>query len=345
MTVVANWYARERAALRPMAGSLMLGGIVYGRTFLGLLTGYSLPSMLAKANREALKDAVLAFYTDRESCADLLLMLGAARINATVRVIPDDVMASPKFWPRLSAAQGLLCILAARSGMPFHMLMPDQVYSEGYFPRLMALGARHRRIAHNGLNVQLEAGKELDAYTRGDALTISARDLTDISWPRLHWRMSPFVMNTAGVPERMPNCHYQVWRARDRVMLFSPHNNTAYMDAATCAKLDTAEPTENTLDAISQRLFGTDYYTPTLDDDMAFIGLEYSDPSAHPQDGFHVGMGEFLRRCREHAPDSLLCYCAKPSEMPASIDDAAPTAAEIRAFQHGLVEKMQAMAA
>ena len=348
---IAQWWDKERGYMQPISGSLLLGGICYGPTFFHLFSRYSLPSMLAKANYEALQHAVIVLYTDESTQWALEALARESPLRMIVRVMPPEVMAGD-FWPRLSAAQGLLCVLAARSNMPFHMLMPDQVYCEDYFRPLMAMGEKYRRIAHNGLNVHYDVSATLRTYIYGGALSISPRALTDLSWPNLHYRMSPFVFNACttlaeqGIrldPERMPNCHYQVWRARERVMIFSPHNNTAYMDAATCRQLDLDAPPVNSLDAIVQTLFGHEYYIPRLQDDMAFIGLEYSSPDAHPQNGFHIPLTQFIERCREetHRNAAYLDCFSRASEMPASVDEGCPLASDVMATQQALVHQMR----
>lgn len=350
MADIAAWYAKERATMGPLAGRLMLGGVCYGRMFLDIFARYSLPSMLAKANREALEGAVLALYTDEETYGDLLLLLRQAEVNCSVRVMPPEVMAYSKdrqlddaFWRRLSAAQALLVTQAARSGMPFHMFMPDQLYDGSYFPALNRLSAKHPRIAHNGLNVDMTAAPALERYRRGEALDIPAKALTDISWANLHWRMSRFLWNDS-TPESVPACHFQLWRARDRVMMFTPHSNTAYMDAETCRRMDVPELPGATIDAIIPQLFGLDYYVPTVADDLAFIALEWPDrPMENPPIALRINTAGLVENCRRTGPQ-FLDYYTKPHELPASNDDAAPTAEEVMRVQLEFVERMRATA-
>jgi hypothetical protein len=346
MSAIDSWYAKERQAMAPQSGGLVLGGLLYGPKFLDIFRRYCLPSLRSEENRAALAKhgAIIALYTDDATYGDLLLALLDGGINATVRVMPDDVVSHPAFWARLATAQALWCQLCARSGRPYHMLMPDQVYDATYFPNLLRLAERHRRIAHVGLNTNMTAAPDLEQYRGSDGeLTIPTRDLTDIAWKHLHWRMSRHILNGA-TPDRMPNCHYQTWRARDRVTVFTPHCNTAYMDAETCRLMEDESIAKTTIDARIQGLFEIDFYVPMMEDGMSYIGLEYPGREREPPDWpVHVGLKDFIARCCNEIwrrPEYLMYY-RRPHEIPASVIATALTRGEVMARQMALVRMMR----
>jgi hypothetical protein len=346
LDAIDAWYRGERAAMVPQPGGLILGGLLYGRKFLEIFRRYSLPSMCAPQNRAALADnhATIALYTDAATYGDLLLALMEAGITATVRVVPDEVINHPAFWVRLATAQALWCQHAARSGRPYHMFMPDQNYDEAYFANLLRLARKHRRIAHVGLNTNMTAAPDLERYRRRDgSLAIPARQLTDIAWKHLHWRMSRHVLNRA-TPEKMPNCHYQTWRARDRVTVFTPHCNTAYMDAETCRLMEDERISHTTIDARIQGLFELDFYVPSFEDGMSYIGLEYPGREREPPEWpVRIGMDDFIARCCSeirHRPEYLLWY-RRPHEIPASDDPMFPDAETVLVRQMELVGLMR----
>jgi hypothetical protein len=85
-------------------------------------------------------------------------------------------------------------------------------------------------------------------------------------------------------------------------------------------------------------LFGTDFYVPTVEDDMAFIAL--GDARQKGRNANYTTLDAFLDRCwREIAGQTdLLPYYLRPTEMAASIDEDAPIAEEVMAQQTALID-------
>jgi hypothetical protein len=347
---ITTWYERERAQPVSPSGNLIMGGLLYGPVFLDIFQRFSLPTILAEQNRTALArhGATSALYTDAATEPALERLLVGARIHgidAIARVVPEEVIQHPSFWARLATAQSLWCQRAARAGGSYHMFMPDQSYDATYFPNLLRLGTRHRRIAHLGLNVNMTAAPDLEMFRdRDGVLTIPTRCLTDIAWKHLHWRMNRHILNNAKPPDKMPNCHFQTWRARDRLIGFSPHCNPAFMDAETCRQLDLDGINHTTLDAQISGLFKLDFYVPTFEDGMSYIGIEYPGRSREdPSWPVYIGMDDFIARCcaeTRHRPEYLVYY-QRPHEIPASIDPLAPEAEEVMVRQMELVGLMR----
>lgn len=335
LSTINDWYTAERARIPTrQQGGLVLGAVVYGRWYLDMLANLCLPTLLAPENREALQDDAIVLYTraaDSQRLAEVTWPAVAAGIPVQILVIPDAVLsASDRPFLSLAAAQQLLVIRAARADMAFHQLAPDHGYSERYVPNLRRLGARHRNIAHGGLNVY---PLDLDRFRTADgALAVPARDLATIGWQR-----NCMCSMNGTTPDRMPDQHYQVYRARDRIQLFNPCPNPAFITPELCRALDVPTMTTGTLDCHTKGLFRNDCYLPTIADDMVFVSV---DKGTQPAPSY-TGMAAFLDRMwREIGNDpELLTYYMRPTEMAAAIDESAPTAAEVTMRQHGLVSQ------
>lgn len=341
MTALNTWYAEERQAIRSQPAPIMLGGVVYGEWYLDVLEQCCLPSLMAPKNLEALSDcrAEIMFYTDHESMSRLVGILDRCIVEhgleARVRAMPDAIMEEKRPFLRLAAAQSLLVQQAVRMGKVFHMLMPDHVYSANYFAGLHKVGAKHRNIMHGGINASWPGmAADLDDYRHNGALEIPAPVLVTRGWANTEM----CAMNRA-TPEQMPDEHYHVWRSQDRVLLFNPHANPAYITPDVGRLMDATTPTTGTLDCHTQRLFGTNFYIPTPADDMAFVALSRHEPI--PASNFTT-LDKFLLRCWaeiQNRPE-FLAYYARPTEMVAAIDETAPELGEVIARQQGIVNRM-----
>jgi hypothetical protein len=338
--IIGDWYPDERWRIPPHPrGGLMLGAVIWGRWYTDIFTDYGLPTILAPENVAALQGDIIAIYTDEASRDRLEMNLMPARsagISVQIHTLPADIIAAHErpFLP-LAAAQQLLVTRAARAAMYYHTLMPDHGYNATYFPNLKKLGARHRNIAHGGLNVAQPPYAALEVYRRADgSMAIPARELGTVGWQNTI--MCP--MNDTA-PDRMPDEHYQVWRARDRVMLFNGYANPAYMPPLICRKLDTPNMTTGTLDCHTKALFRGDFYIPTVEDDMAFLSLGNA-VQGTGRAANYTTLDKFLDRMwREIGGQSdLLPYYLRPTELPAAIDESAPTAEEVMGQQAALID-------
>jgi hypothetical protein len=337
IATINAWYDEERWKIPTVQrGGIVLGAVVYGRWYLDKLARYCLPTLLAPDNRKALQDARITLYTDEAGKPELLKIMArawTAGLVVDIHVIPGEVLAaSDRPFLSLAAAQQLLVIRAARAGAAFHQLAPDHSYSERYMPNLRRVGAIYRNVAHGGLNVSVLVAEELEAYRRADgSLAVPARDLTTIGWNNTV--MGP--MNGC-TPDRMPDQHYQVSRARDRVLLFNCYANPAYITPHVCQMMDTPTMTTGTLDCHTKGLFAGDFYAPTAHDDMAFLSLDNGSQPATAHTTLDVVLDRMWREIG--GLSGLLSYYLRPTEMPAAIDEAAPTAEEVMAQQAALVD-------
>lgn len=304
-----------------MIRPLILGGMVFGDTFLDLFERFCVASMRSPANLEALRDngAKVVVYTNREDAPRLAAILDGL-LPYELRELPP--FPKGKLFEMLAAVHAILCKRTSAEGTALHMLMPDQMYSSWYFRNLFRLAERGD-VAHGGLNVSLSAAPQLLAYGANGFLSIPAEALGDIGWRHLHHRMSQFLMNRAKVPVSMPDAHFHLWRARDRLMLFSPYFNPVYLTPESARRW----PVDATLDAQVQWMV-ENFFVPSLDDDMVMIGLEHAPWPTHPP----VDWATFATRCWKDMGFQAyrIEYYRKPVvEIPAAVIEGAPTAEDV----------------
>lgn len=328
MTAIDEWYRDQRNAIygrAPQSGiRLTLGMVVWGKWYVDMFERVCLPSLLAPANALALRDCgatleVITSEADKERVSAILGEAGTAGIGGAVYTMPEAVIqADPRHFLCLAAAQSLQVQRAAQHGQAFHPVMPDHCYSARYFPNLSALALKYRNIAHGGLNVAGPATMEAleGHYLRYHALAleVSARDLATIGWNN-----TVMCAMNGMTPEKMPDEHYQVWRAHDRVMLFNPYANPAYIRPEVGRLLDRQETCTGTLDTQVQPLFGTDFYMPSITDDMCFLALSDAEPV--PANNFTTA-DTFLERMWTEIggrPERLVYYLS-PTEMACDVD-------------------------
>lgn len=355
MSALKDWCERERAIIAksaPLRGQFMLGGLAYGEPYLSILEKYCLASIECQANAAALSEsgAVISLYTDQRSYERMLdILTGSVRrigIEASVRVIPEDAMRHPDKFEILATAQHLTVAQAAQSDMAYHTFLPDQIYSERFFPAVLDMGRRHKNVVHNGLNASPSAAAGLERYRlRSGALEVPAKTLNDIAWAHVHGRM--LVMNGRDLKaDRWINGHYQLWRARDRVPMFGPHNSLSYLAPSGCKKLvaEVTNPvTGGTLDCHCQRLAGADYYVPQIEDEATLIGLEHSEGYALVAAEHDCSRAEYIKWCLDSIQNNpeYICYYAKPMAiLETSPDEQAPTLDEVLAWQGAVVEML-----
>lgn len=348
-----DWYREQRAELddTPRTG-LLLAGQVYGAHYLDMFDDYCVSSMLAPANREALvaNNALVEMYTNADSFDMLeahMQRLKDVGIDTSIRLIPDELFQPGYTWLLLGATHTLSGQHAARTGMDFHMLMPDQAYSVNFFPNLFRLADQHGCVTQTALNMDGAGMPALTKFFRLDGtLEAPALDLADIAWEYLHERMAVQIANNAVIPDYMPNTHYHLWRARDRVLLFSACSNPIFVTSEVCQKFESNDPTTSTLDIWPQALFDTDFYSPSPEDDMAVIGIEPGGAWAGPtkelfaavdDEAFAANYWSWIGNRDDH-----LIYYEKPVlDLAASPYDGVPSVEEVFERQQEFVHVLK----
>jgi hypothetical protein len=319
-----------------MIRPLTLGGMVYGQTFLDIFERFCVASLRAPSNLEALRSngAKVVLCTTREDSDRLTAILGD--LPHELYELPKDTGAD--LFQTLAGVQAGLVAYAAERNCAFHMLMPDQMYSERYFPNLFRL-AEQGDVVHNGPNVDIKAEVELHWGRDWDegSLSVSSGALGAIAWRHLHARMSACLMNRAKVPASMPPSHFHLWRAADRVMLFSPYNSPVYLTPDTARRFPSGPV--GTLDREIQKMVG-DFVCPSLEDDMVLIGIEHEPAKPLP----YVDWEAFAERCWGNIGGewARLPYYRKPTaEIPAATLEGMPTAADVLSRQRVIADGLE----
>lgn len=295
------WFDAEHEELyarAPVKGEgVLMGCPLWGRDYIERFACYCIPTLLAPANKAALKDRCRLVLFIPEAAKRLLhrLTRGLANAGITVvfRYIPEDVLRmldTGDYGARfraLALCGNVLTHMAGRAGMAYHMIQPDQTYAHRYFENLLRLGKDHQAITQMSLNVSLEsAAEEIEQYRTPDgALVFPDRELGDLGYRHMHAQCQLHSMQVAKFPDAIPSSHRLWWQGRDAIHMYSAHTHPAWLSAELC--LDSPVAFTSTLDTLLPEYIppGPDgdpvFYVPTVDDGMMFIELSDSDKPAN----------------------------------------------------------------
>lgn len=310
VTALDAWFKEELDAFKVSGPGLLMGIPLWGKKFINRFGMACAPTMLSPGNAEAFRqnNVSMVVYTDRPGLEEL----------APARLIPPAIMervqhGSNKYW-LLGAIQNLCIQAAGKAGMGFHMLMPDHLYAENYFPNLFRLAKIHEAIVQTGISgLWNECILELDRYRQDNALIVPDRILGDMAWRHLHPQMQPNLMNDADLDSSMPESHYHLWQGRDFLRIYCCHANLAYLSPKLCA----AAPVMrfSPIDTRLPYLVPGEFYSPKQDDGLTFI--ELSD-DAKPYVRGNVDFEQFALNCwaRMGAKSDYMRFAAAASEVP-----------------------------
>jgi hypothetical protein len=262
---------------------VLMGTAVWGKEYIERFAMYCLPSIGSPGNLAALAGRCrIVLYCEAAAKPVLFRLtrwLARAEIDVQFITIPDWVMElTADFEQRffvLGCTQNLLAHQAGRSGMGFHMLMPDHVYGQNYFANLFRLSEKHQAIAQAGVSTRIAtAADELEKYrdAASGALVVPDQALGDIAARHMHPESRMHLMNEASIPDRMPKSHRLVWLAKDHVRIHSCHVNAAWL--APHLVRDAPIAFTSTMDCLlPEYVPGADFITPAIDDGMAYIEI------------------------------------------------------------------------
>lgn len=349
--LLENWFGHEMAELyreRPSrTDGILMCCPLWGKRYVDRFGRYCLPTLLAEQNLAVLRGKCrILLFTDKPSFATLrewVRELERLHIDVQIFEIPQDIMegitnqsrgdpVGNKYWA-LGVAGQLGLQHAGRHGLSYHMLMPDHVYAESYFPALQRLSQSHEAIVQPGISASIEIAHEaLYAFRQEDgSLQIPDRELGQIGWMNLHKQTEAAVMNKATIPTDLPESHFLLWQARDKLILHNCHMNAAYLSPELCRKAPTRIPA--TLDAELPAFIGkTPFYVPKANDGLTFIELSDATKGANNKRvdgaGFAYKCWLDVRHSRAWMP-----YFMEPCEIPIHEQQIYMDEAEIRA-QH-----------
>lgn len=308
--------------IEPVNDGLLIALSVWGEDYLHRFLNYCLPSLLEKKNKAALlsRTPTIFIHTDthgrNEICGSAILKqfiesgfkIQVMMLNETLLdMIPGNQ--SSKYW-HLGLTQSLHVQYAKALGMEYHLLMPDVVYSAGFFERL--IGLNKPVITHSSIptdSFTMEGA--LDEYKNGFELDIPPPKMMALSLRHMHDRMKPYLVNQS---KKFPKGHVLVFEGKDTVHLMSPHQTIAWMSKEAVA----ASPDRFffTLDSEIEKIIqGFPVYSPNRDD--ALVMIEMSGKIDSPARGETSSTEEFCKRFLQQIPEQgLRGLFSRGMEMP-----------------------------
>lgn len=303
---------------------IMLACPVYGAAFAEMFCSYCVPSLIADANARALRNrATLVVFTDKATFRLIMSGCHALRkygIEFIPRLVPDYVMDEinghfmNKMWV-LGMVHSIAMQMCTRWDMGFSMTVPDVVYSDGFFERLLELQYEHNVILQSSITAQLNPMfTELDrVYRKSDgSISISACDLGMLGWKFLHPQNQQYIMNKAVFPHSIPYTQFQFWQMQDHVQIYSGFSNPIWISHDQCMRVSSASL--STLDTRIPKLGIVDYYVPDLSDNMALVDVSTEEkPAVAPR----VTIEDWIDRAWEQLSfnPAFMSYRKRPSKV------------------------------
>jgi len=281
--LIEAWYQSELQQQHSQRddAKVVMGFPLWGESYVRCFLDYTLPSMMAPANRAALEmqHVELVLYVDDAAFA-MLSRLVITDLPIYLRIIPDPIMQALYTNPGwkyvlLTAVQKLLLQQAADKNAGFSTVVADLIYSERYFEQLLELGQTHDAIAHQTLIVSRRNGAvDFDLLRQDGVLALSARELGTLGWKHVSGLMRSWLLNDNETFDTAPGTHFILWRGKDFVRMHCPHITPVWLSAARCRAAP--QGLGVTLDASAPSYMGLDFYMPQLSDDMCFITFDNS---------------------------------------------------------------------
>lgn len=292
MPALSKWFEDEVETLNtserfiPDKPALMMGLVVWGREYIDTLIDLCIPSLLSPANIEALSGRTrLVIHTDEQSFDYLVQRIKLVEqygIELAIHIIPQPLIEMTperpcnKYW-LLGTCQHLHLKYARHAGMGYHMLMPDHLYSERYFPNLLRLADKHLSIVQSSLNTDKDkVAKVMALYRIGDAISIDSYMLNNVALMYMHEGIKPVIMNGRDILRDIPASSFLVFIGKDYFCTFSPHMSIAYLSPQALENLPMM--LHNALDT-HLPWQAPDFYVPQPEDDMSYLELSSPDKS------------------------------------------------------------------
>ena len=354
-----NWFRSEWKGLMgtpPGRGrGLLMGAPIWGQEFIDRFFFFSLPSILSAKNLAVLQEhgCRIVIFTEDQENRDYIerfwLMkkaLAIRGIDVQIKELPAHIMRQVpdkplnKYW-LLGTVQNLMVQMAAHDGMAFHMLMPDHLYSDEYFPNLFRLAKDHEGIAQTSISADIhKCLPELEQWRQPDgSLAAPAVELGDLGWKHLHQQTRYNIMNDVDITSKLPNSHFQCWQGKDRLYLFCCHMNAVYLSANVCKQAPIR--LHNALDTELPAFMPKEVLVPEVEDGMAFLELS-DDTKTHGVD--RVSFPEFAYQCWNtvHFREDWMAFYETPVTVPIRPQETYLEEDEIMRRQRSIVAALMA---
>lgn len=289
VALMKTWFAQEFADIhskpREEIGGILLACPVWGERYVARFSAFCVPSLLAPENAAALADGKsrLVLFSDEAGTFALAAVkrrLEAAGIDVRLHLIPTHISASLGKNPQnkysmLSVVHNIGVQMAGRLGMGFHMMAGDHVYARDFYPNLKRLGGRYHAIAQSALSADVtkvarDLAKHLDDK---DRLVVGGDALNAVGWKHLHKQMQWLTIGRNGrnIKKRLPGHTWLAWRAKDSLVVLSPHMNVTYLSPLMCRMAPTCVP--HTLDTALPWFMPAGAYIAKRSDGLNYIEL------------------------------------------------------------------------
>ncbi len=264
-----NYYAAGMKSFEGLSSQngLLIGTSVWGVDYFRRFLNFCLPSLLEEKNLEALKsrNTTIFIHTDKPgkdiiSEHPILARFISEGIQIQVMVLNDEVLElietipHAKYW-HLGMTQSLHLQYAKVLGMDYHLMMPDMMYSSGYFQRLFSI--KRPVITHGCLSVTEEIPIERNSIE----ISIPPDKLMSLALLHAHPRGEMHF-----VREKLPKSHLLIFEGKDELSIMSPHQSIAYMSKDVISKIP--DRIFFTLDSELEKITDRAIYTPRAKDGL-----------------------------------------------------------------------------
>lgn len=344
-TVFESWFASEIGKLyeheaTPSPG-VLFGLPVWGERYVDRLMRYTLSSLMTTENRAALQamGARFVFFTD-----DVLglwrrvAFLERAGLPVQIRTIPAEVIKASAEgvakYHLLGTVQNLCVQMAARNGRGFYMLMPDVLYSRGYFDSLLRLQPTHDCIVQNAPGIDIEgAAADIEGYRQPDgSIALADIELGDLCWKHLHASWRTALADAEGF--RFYNL--MAWRGRNGMHIASPLMPPVWLSPKLCREVPVLVPAP--LDADVALLVPQDWYMPVPTDGMTMIEMSDSTKPSPTPCKFPQLIDLWWRQMNFN--DAYLAVAARRFTIPMSPVADAPSEEDIATMHTGVIDAL-----
>lgn len=264
--------------VKPEGEGLLMATSVWGDQYLERFLSLCLPSLLEENSLAALKKKKARLFVHTNDAGRIAICnspviaeLITQGIMAQVMMLNDDVLAMmqgvphAKYW-HLGMVQSLHLQYAKALDMDYHLMMPDVIYSAGYFERLLNL---KKPIITHGCVSANEKTLNIDEYRSGLSLSIPASRLMTLALMNAHPRADHHFVKQS---KRWPKIHLVILEGKDEVNIMSPHQSIAYMYRKVVRQIPNR--IFFTLDSELDKIFnGREIYMPNAKDGLVMAEI------------------------------------------------------------------------
>jgi hypothetical protein len=314
MRGLVNHYANAIESFKgitPCNEGILLGLSVWGGDYLRRFTDFVLPSLLEEENLKALKDkkARILIHTNthgREILRNHSVIndLVQGGVMVQMMMLDEELLErmgeqhDHKYW-HLGLTQSIDLQYAKALNIDYHLMIPDMMYSAGYFKRLFEI--KKPIITHSSISASENGfSKALESYRSGNVLNVPAPKLLSLALLNLHPRYDYHFIREN---KKIPRLHVMLVEGKDNLHTLSAHQTIAFVSKYKIARL--TDRFFFTLDSELEKMFGDEpIYSPQSHD--ALVTVEISGESYVPPIRTTETIEEFCQYFSANIPQTSL---------------------------------------